>query len=117
MAPVPNSKVMPASTSPSKLILGKAINGKRVAKVMRDGTTLCQGFQRETASRRANVLLGPTDVESSQRGTESVARLGMGLTRAGLTSRSEGAPERRRQPLLGLISHLCRHSPPLQRTS
>ena len=35
-------------------------------------------------------------------------RLGMGLTRAGLTSRSEGAPGRRRQPLLGLISHLCR---------
>ena len=58
MAPVPNSKVMPASTSPSKLILGKAINGKRVAKVMRDGTTLCQGFQRGDCKQKGKCTTG-----------------------------------------------------------
>ena len=31
--------------SPSKFALGKPINGKSVAKVMKDGTVLCQAFQ------------------------------------------------------------------------
>ena len=76
-----------------------------------------RAFNGEIASRRANALQVPTDVELSHGGTESVARLGMGPTRADPTSKSEGAPERRRQPLLGSIFHLCRHSPPLQQTS
>ena len=53
-----------------------------------------------------------TDVESLRKATGSAAHLGMGLTCAGPTSKSEGAPKRRQQPLQGLFSHLCRHSPP-----
>ena len=45
VGPAPSNKATPSSTSPSELTLGKAVNGKRVAKMMRDGTTLCQGFQ------------------------------------------------------------------------
>jgi hypothetical protein len=44
-APIIPSRTTPTSTSPSKFVAGKAINGKRVAKVMRDGTILCQNFQ------------------------------------------------------------------------
>ena len=58
MAPVPNSKVATAPASPNKLILGKSINGKRVAKVMRDGTTLCQGFQRGDCKQKGKCTAG-----------------------------------------------------------
>ena len=118
MAPAPNSKMGPPSASPSKLIMGKSINGKRVAKVMKDGTPLCQGFQRGDCKQKGKCpITVPFGVESSQRGTEYVVRLGMVLTHAGPTSRSEGAPKRRRQPLLGSISHLCRQNPHLQQIS
>ena len=30
---------------PSQFTLGKAVNGKKVAKTMRDGTKICQAFQ------------------------------------------------------------------------
>ena len=116
LAPVPNNKTGPPATSPSKLIIGKSINGKRVAKMMKDGTTLCQGYQRGDCKQKGECPQGPIGVESSPKGIEYVVRLGMGPTRAGPTLRSEGAPKRRRLPLLGSISHLCRHNHPLQQT-
>ena len=42
--------------SPSKFVAGKMVNGKRVAKVMKDGTILCaRTTSVAIASRRANV--------------------------------------------------------------
>ena len=38
--------------------MGKAIDGKRVAKVMRDGTTLCEGFQRADCKQKGEYTNG-----------------------------------------------------------
>lgn len=58
VGPAPSNKATPSSTSPSKLTLGKAVNGKRVAKMMRDGTTLCQGFQRGECKQKGKCTNG-----------------------------------------------------------
>ena len=41
----PTSLPSPATPMPSQFALGKPVNGKKVAKVMRDGSKVCQAFQ------------------------------------------------------------------------
>ena len=60
--PMPSSPATAASSgtprSPSKLQLGKPINGRKVAKVMKDGTTLCQAFQHNNCKAKGKCPNG-----------------------------------------------------------
>ena len=41
----PTGSDKPPALGPSSFALGKSVNGKKVAKIMKDGTKLCAGFQ------------------------------------------------------------------------
>ena len=60
--PMPSSPAAAASSgtpkSPSKLQLGKSISGRKVAKVMKDGTTLCQAFQHNNCKAKGKCPNG-----------------------------------------------------------
>ena len=43
---------------PSKMVLGKPINGKQVAKVMKDGTALCAAFQQGACKTKGKCPQG-----------------------------------------------------------
>ena len=48
----------PKSDSPSKFVLGKSVNGRKVARCMKDGTKLCAAFQQGQCKAKGVVLRG-----------------------------------------------------------
>ena len=55
---VPSGKPTSTTSSPSKFVAGKMVNGKRVAKVMKDGTILCQNYQRGDCKQKGKCANG-----------------------------------------------------------
>ena len=55
---VPSGKPTSTPSSPSKFVAGKMVNGKRVAKVMKDGTILCQNYQRGECKQKGKCANG-----------------------------------------------------------
>ena len=58
MLGVPSTKPTSTPLPPSKFVAGKMVNGKRVAKVMKDGTILCQNFQRGECKQKGKCANG-----------------------------------------------------------
>ena len=118
MAPVPNSKVATAPASPNKLILGKSINGKRVAKVMRDGTTLCQGFQRGDCKQKGKCTAGAHRCGVNHTGGQSLWRAWAWGPHVPIQHQGVKGPRRGGGSLFwGRFSTYAATVPPLQQTS
>ena len=98
----PTAVAAAAVQPPSQFALGKPVSGKKVAKVMRDGSKICQAFQHgQCKNPKALAPKVSTSVVSWSEENAFVVCRGMGPANVGRRFRHDGAQRERRALLLG----------------